>query len=193
MSMLVKNDTSSPSLGELLFSPENMDVTSDDEDFGIHSIEMAAWAARKVLDARARISSRTELADQYKSRIEEWLKKASTEDSDSISFFMSHLKAYAEREIGRQRRSRTFHLPGASLSLRKKPDRFEILDELEAIAYCESSLPEALIIKKQISKAALKQCFHKGLPPSITFVPGEDELYINADNAQCVSDDKHAA
>lgn len=193
MNMLVQNKSSSPSLGELLFSPENMDVTSEAEDFAVRSIEMAAWAARKVVDARARISARTELADRYKNRIDEWLKKSCSEDSESIEFFMSHLKPFAEREIGCQRRSRTVHLPGASLSLRKKPDRFEILDEAEAIAYCEESLPEVIVIKKQISKTALKQCLHKGLPPSIAFVPGEDELHISADTAQSVSNDRHAA
>ncbi len=173
---------SSPDLGELLFSPESIDVTTNAEDFSITSIEMATWAARKVIQARTRVAERKTLAERYKARIDQWVNDANKEDDDSTEFFMNHLKPFAEREIGKQRRSRTLHLPGAELCMRKKPDRIEILDEQEAIIYCEEYLPSALIIKKSLSKTVLKASMHSGeLPPSVSFIPGEDELYVNAD------------
>jgi len=185
---------SSPSLGELLFSPESQDVTGSSENFAISSIDKAIWAARKVVEARTRISSRKALADSYKARIDMWLEKSNTEDNDSLRFFMNHLKPYAEREIAKQRKSKTLILPGVSLSLRKKPDRLEILNEDEVIAYCETFMPKAIVVKKSISKTVLKASILTGtLPPSVEFIPGEDELYVSEDSEEIVAKNQHVA
>jgi hypothetical protein len=176
---------SSPDLGELLFCPEDYGIDTNAEGFRITGIDMAAWAARKVVAARERMATRKALADEYKARIELWLTKANAEDLDSSEFLTSHLRPFAETEIAKQRRSRTVQLPGASLSLRKKPDRVEILNEEELMGYCEAYYPEAIVIAKSISKAAISAKVHSGeLPPAVSFIPGEDELYIKADRGK---------
>jgi hypothetical protein len=173
---------SSPDLGELLFNEGESGIDTKAEDFRITSIDMAAWAARKVVAARERMAARTALSSQYKARIDRWLERANAEDRESAEFLTGHLRPFAESEIAKQRRSRTLQLPGATVSLRKKPDRVEILDESVLIAYCEENYPEALVVSKSVSKAAITARVRSGeLPPAVDFIPGEDELYIKSD------------
>jgi hypothetical protein len=174
---------SSPDLGELLFCPEDYGIDTKDEGFRITSIDMASWAARKVVAARKRMATRRALADEYKARIERWVEKANAEDQNSSEFLTSTLRPFAEAEIATQRRSRTLQLPGAMVSLRKKPDRVEILNEVELMAYCEKYYPEAIVVTRSISKAAIMAKVKSGeLPPAVSFIPGTDELYIKSDS-----------
>ena len=176
-------ERSSPDLGELLcFSGEgeNSDGT---EPFSITTLEQASWAARKVVAARKRTADREALASQYIETIKSWLERANREDTESISFLTIHLKSYAEAEVAKQRRSKTVFLPGARLSLRKKPDRIEVVDENAVIAYCEGRFPEAIVVKRSVPKAALKLIITRTgeLPPSVDYIPGEEELYIESE------------
>jgi len=172
---------SSPDLGELLFYPEV--ATIEKEEFRITSIELAAWAARKVLAARKRIEQRAELAAKYTERISAWLCKANAEDQGSIEFLISELRPFAEAEISKQHRSRTLHLPGVDVSIRKKPDRVDIIDERALLAYCEAAFPEAVVVVKSISKAKVLAHIKKEgeLLPGIDFHLGDDQLYIKSD------------
>ncbi|PKL23542.1 MAG: hypothetical protein CVU43_16420 [Chloroflexi bacterium HGW-Chloroflexi-5] len=173
----------SPDLGEILFSEGQPMVSSDPATFTIQTIDVATWAARKVLSAQARILDRKVLATEYKKRIDAWLERASKEDEDSVGFLSGHLRVFTEQQVSVQRKSRSVALPGATLSLRKKPDRIEVLDEAELLAYCEASYPEAIVLTKSLSKTALKAMIKTGeLPSSIELVPGEDEFYIRSDD-----------
>ena len=116
----------SPDIGELLFSDADAVMCdADEESFCINTAELANWAARRVVEHRERIKERREQAELYISRIQTWLDKAIAEDASSIDFLSSHLRPYVERELAKQRRSRTLLLPGSSLSLRKKPDKID--------------------------------------------------------------------
>jgi hypothetical protein len=195
MNFDLTSNRSSPDLGELLAFSESTKVENNPERFSINSVELAAWAIRKIADSRARIQSRNELASLYKQKIETWLEKANAEDSESIDLLMGHLKPFAEVEIGNQRRSKTLVLPGGSISLRKKPDRLEILDEAETIEFCEKHLPEAIIIKKSVSKTAIKASLATTgcLPPSVKLILGESELSIAVDETPIIGAKQNAA
>lgn len=179
------DEGSSPDLGELLCNSGTMDDSTSPEQFRISSLEQASWAARKVVSARRRIVDREALASRYIETIKAWLERANREDSESISFLTIHLKSFAEQEIATQRRSKTVFLPGARLSLRKKPDRIEIVDESRVITFCEERYPEAIVIKRSVPKAALKLIIARTgeIPPAVDYVPGSEELYIESDDA----------
>jgi hypothetical protein len=147
--------------------------------FVIDSLAKADWAIAKILDAEARLSRRAELAADLHARVDAWLQKASTSDNDSIVYLTSLLRPYAEAEISKQRRSRTLLLPSGSVSLRKLPDRLDVLDRDAAIAHCEASHPEAVIVRKDLSRSILKSLIVSGEAISgCEFELGYDSIII---------------
>ena len=80
-----------------------------------------------------------------------------------------------------QRRSRSLVLPSGVAQLRKLPDRLDIVDKDAALSYCESSHPEAVIVRKDLSKAELKRLVFNGEAiPGVSAELGSDELYVRA-------------
>ena len=81
-----------------------------------------------------------------------------------------------------QHASRSIHLVGSVLSLRKKPNRVEISEPDLALSYCETEHPEALVIKKNLSKSVLKALLSHGTEiPGCRLEPGRDELYVKSE------------
>ena len=148
-------------------------------DFRVDTPDKASWAARKLLDAESRITRRTALAKEYKGRIDSWLERANKEDAESVDYLKGILRPYADLAVATQRTSRSVHLPGAVLSLRKKPDRVDVTEPDIAISYCETEHPEAVVIKKDVSKSVLKALLSRGTDiPGCRLESGRDELYV---------------
>jgi hypothetical protein len=120
-------------------------------------MDKASWAAAKVLEAQARIDQRSELAQSYRIRIDAWLDSSNKADLESVAFFTTLLRPYVETAIAQQHRSRSLLLVSATVSLRKLPDRLDITDSTAALAYCEVEHPEAVIVKKELSRSVLKK------------------------------------
>ena len=138
--------------------------------FVIDSVAKADWAVGRILSLESRIARRVELAAELHSRIDAWLTKAQAPDQDSVAYLMSLLRPYVEAELTIQHRSRTLSLPSGSASMRRLPERLEITDKEAALAWCEAHAPEAVIIKKDLSKTELKRLVLKSSEP----VPGVD-------------------
>jgi hypothetical protein len=185
-----------PSLSTILFPDFSLSLlslsdptTSPSEDaeasaalpFTIDDLSKASWAASKVLEAQARIADRAELAQAYIEKINSWLSSSSKADEDSVSFLSLLIKPYIESELSRSHsRSRTLHLLTASASLRKGQDHVEILDPDAALSYCETSYPEAVVIKKELSRSVLRRLIlSEGTPiPGVEASLGSDSLYL---------------
>ena len=144
-----------PDFGSAL-SPVPSDPTDTPDTvapaFIVDSLAKADWCVSRVLDAEARIARRAALASELHARIDTWLTKASAADNDSITYLTMLLRPYVETEVSMQRRSRSLVLPVGVAQLRKLPDRLDIVDKDAALSYCESSHPEAVIVKKDLSK-----------------------------------------
>jgi hypothetical protein len=181
----------SPSLPSILFpdfslSPSDPTASPNAEapaaaPFSITDTSTASWAASKVLEAQARIADRAALAASYKARIDSWLSSSSKADEDSAAYLSLLLKPYIESELSRSHsRSRTLHLLTASASLRKGQDHVEILDPDAALSYCETSYPEAVVVKKELSRSALRRLIlSNGTPiPGVEASLGSDSLYL---------------
>jgi len=189
------SQSSQPSLTTLLFPnyPTNPLAPTDaeapaPEPFKIDSMDKAAWAASKVLEAQARIDQRSELARAYKARIDAWLDSSNQADLESVDFLTSLLRPYVETVITQQHRSRSILLVSATVSLRKLPDRLEITDSAAALAYCEVEHPEAVIIKKELSRSVLKKLALDGTAiPGVAMELGADELYVKPSNERSLS------
>ena len=174
------------SLSTILFPDfdDTQIIPSDSEapatvQFTIDDPSKAAWAIARILETDARIAQRTSLADTYKARIDQWLAMSNKPDNDSITYLSFLLEPYVKDEIAKQK-SRTLSMPTGNASLRKLPDRLEITDSAEALAYCEAEHPEAVIIKKELDKSVLKDLILKQAEPipGIEAEIGPDKLYI---------------
>ena len=109
--------------------------------FQVDTLSKANWCVSRVLEAEDRIARRAELAAELHSRIDNWLAKASTADNDSISYLSMLLRPFVDAELSIQRRSRSLLLPSGTASLRKLPDRLDIVDREAALAYCKANHP----------------------------------------------------
>ena len=162
--------------------------------FMIDTSEKAAWAARKIINAKERIAQREAQRNQYKETIDRWYEKAIKEDADSTEFLMALLKPFVSKEVKALRKSKTLHLPGISLSLRKLPDKAIIRDEDVAISYCEAFLPGAVETKKTLSKTLVKEAINSGtIIPGAELENGGEELYIKGDSPQNKRKEEHHA
>jgi hypothetical protein len=161
-----------PSLSTILFPDfDNSYPVAESpaaEAFTVDSLDKASWAVSKILESEARITRRVELARDFKNRIEQWLESANRQDSESVSYLLFLLEPYVQNEVSKLHNSKSLSLPTGIASLRKLPDRLEILDSTTALAYCESEHPEAVIIKKELDKSFLKDLILKQAEP----VPG---------------------
>lgn len=168
-----------PSLASFFFqdSPESSEAQAP---FTVDSLSKASWAAARILEAQERIAQRTELARSYKARIDAWLFDANAPDLNSMDYLRSLLKPWVEDQVARQQRSRTVLLPTATVQLRKLPDRIDIIDRDAALAYCKTNHPEAIVVKEEVSKSAVRSLiFTEGeAVPGVEAELGHDELYV---------------
>jgi hypothetical protein len=173
---------SAPSLSPVPVDPsESSDTMAPAAaPFVVDSLAKADWAVARILEAEARIARRAALASELHARIDAWLTKASAADNDSITFLYALLRPFVDFEIAKQRRSRTLLLPSGTAQLRKLPDRLDIVDRDAALSYCETSHPEAVIVKKDLSRSTLKALIvsQGEAVPGCSFELGPDELYI---------------
>ena len=153
-----------------------------EEGFRIDDDRKAAWAATKILAARRRIINRTNLADAYQSRILDWLTRANQADLQSVAYLEGSLRPWVEQAISHMGRARSLSLPGAKVGLRKKPDRVEILDADQALAFCLEHLEEVVVTKRDLAKTELKRHLVEGARiPGAQLVLGNDELTVTED------------
>jgi len=192
---LAQASATAPALAAILFPdfPLQSPGTSDAEapaaePFKIDTMDKAAWAASKVLESQARIDQRSELARSYKARIDSWLDSANQADFDSVAFLTTLLRPYVEIAISQQHRSRSLLLVSATVSLRKLPDRLDVTDSAAALAYCEVEHPEAVIVKKELSRSVLKKLALDGTAiPGVAMELGSSELYVKPSTERSLS------
>lgn len=170
-----------PSLSNVLFEFTIPSAeASAAEPFTVDSLSKASWVASRILEAQARVDQRAELARSYKARIDDWLSDANASDNDSIDYLSSVIRPWVEIEVSKQRRSRSVLLPTATAQMRKLPDRIDIVDRDAALAYCKANHPEAVIVREDISKTAVRSLvFTEGEAiPGVEAQLGHDELYL---------------
>jgi phage host-nuclease inhibitor protein Gam len=107
------------------------------------------------------------------------VRKSCKRGNDSVEYFRSILKPFVEQELSNQK-TKTLKLPGLSIQLRKKPDRVEVTDKETAISFCEEIHPDAIVVKKDVSKAYLKDLLIKKgeLVPGCDIVAGTETIYV---------------
>lgn len=149
------------------------------DSFVVDSIEKAAWAARKFIDARSRIDKRLEQNEAFKAKIELWSERANSEDLSTLDYMKSILEPYAKEFVRNQKKSKSLKLPDAMIGFRKSPETIDISNEDLAMSFCEANHPETIETKKILLKAEVKKLLQKGkIIPGARLMPSKEKMYI---------------
>jgi hypothetical protein len=167
--------TQEPEIEQVIYSePEN----TVEEDFRIDDQEKASWAARRILHAQKTIEERKATAKRFKERIDTWLAQSNEPDEKTIERLSSLLQPYLEEQL-KDKKGKSIKVFGATITLRKQPEKVSVFDKEKALAYCEEHAPNALIIKKELSKTELKKLSQDGtLIPGVLLDGGDEKLYV---------------
>lgn len=191
MSELIENDREE--LERILFNIGSAESVST-PGFTIDSPDKAAWAARKIVQAETRIAQQSRMAEEYRKRIESWYESTIKSDLASIDYLKGLLKPYTIEAVREMRKGKTLRFPGIAISLRKLPDRLEIVDEQLALRYCEKHVEAAVETKKTLIRSELRKVLTNGaIIPGADIVPGGEELYVSDETDQMKEGTKHVA
>jgi hypothetical protein len=149
------------------------------DSFVIDSIEKAAWAARKFIEARSRVEKRLEQNEGFKAKIELWAERANSEDLSTLDYMKSILEPYARELVKVQKKSKSLKLPEANIGFRKSPETIDITNEELAMSFCESNHPETIETKKVLLKGEVKKLLKLGkIIPGARLIPGIEQMFI---------------
>jgi hypothetical protein len=150
--------------------------------FEVDSLDRAGWASSKYLEADKRIEERTILAEDYKRRIDDWVIRSNRDDRETQGYMKTLIEPYARGYISRQKRGKSFRVFGAKIGFRSGHKRVEITDPDLALGFCEEHYPEAVAVKKEVSKSAIKQYLLDGIDiPGVAIVAGDEILEIKGE------------
>ena len=166
-----------PAIDEILHP--SGELSTSEQAFIIDTQEKATWAARRILHAQSRKAEREHLAKTYKAQIDLWLEGACKPDRDTIETLSGFLAPYLRQELDGNQRRKSIKLLGATIGYRTLPRKIEIINAEQAIKFCETNHPDAIIIKKDLSRSELRKLAEAGtLIPGVVLDGGTERLYV---------------
>lgn len=166
-----------PEIEEIIFPPTT--ETPEPAQFQIDDQEKASWAARRILQSQNRIEERKAAGKRFKERIDSWLAQANQSDEETIERLSALLEPYLEDQLSGKKKGKSIKVFGATIGLRKQPEKVSVVDRERAIIYCKEHYPDALIIKTDLSKSELKKISKNGVfIPGVLLDGGTEKLYV---------------
>jgi phage host-nuclease inhibitor protein Gam len=159
------------------------------EAFIVNDDAKADWAMRKLASIRRKQADNKVIYDREVLRVAEWLEKVNTDLERDAEWFESNLKPYAltERYNGRK----SVVLPHGTIKTTAGRPKIEIENELEFLAWAETSQPELIRVKKEIDKKILNTLLTDSgdvistqgeIVPSVRVIPAETSVsFVIAD------------
>lgn len=131
--------------------------TEDEPDgtFVIDSDRAADWALRKIAQKQRRMDDNAALADDERTRIDQWLEKANRPLEHEVVYLTGLLIEYHRKILEEDERRKTVSLPAGSLKARKTPDGVYIADTF--LDFAKTKRPEFVRTKHEIDRAAVKK------------------------------------
>ena len=159
------------------------------EAFIVNDDAKADWAMRKLASLRRKQTDNKAIYDREVLRVAEWLEKVNTDLERDAEWFESNLKPYALTERFNGRKSLV--LPHGTIKTTAGRPKIEIENELEFLAWAETSQPELIRIKKEIDKKVLNTLLTDSgdvistqgeIVPSVRVIPAETSVsFVIAD------------
>lgn len=153
------------------------------EAFKIDDDSKADWAMRKLASIRRKQSENKAIFDREILRVAEWLDKVNTALERDAEWFEANLRPYAllQRSEGRK----SVVLPHGTIKTTAGRAKVEIESPDEFLKWAETSLPEAIRIKKEIDKSVLKDLITETgevistqgeIVPAVKVIPAETSV-----------------
>ncbi len=133
------------------------EIPDDDEyreRFKIENDSQASWAMRKLLSLRNKVEENEAIADSERTRIDTWLYNANHRFDKDTQYFEFVLTEYAQSQRIAGRKS--IETAYGSVKSRATQEKFLVTDEESFFAWAEQNLPDAIIVKRSPSLAAIK-------------------------------------
>lgn len=114
--------------------------------------EKAAWLTSRIQHHRAE-------AERIKLVLKREQERHERAEAGLLAAFGPDLEAFARQAIAAEggKRQKAVLPNGVALAFRKLPDALQIDDEAAALAWADANVPEAIQVKRTISKTALRE------------------------------------
>lgn len=122
------------------------------DGFQPDTAEKAAWLTSRIQHHRAE-------AERIKQVLRREQERHERAEAALLAHYGQALEAFARQAIEAEggKRQKVVLPNGVALAFRKVPDGIQLDDEASALAWAQHSCQEAIVIKRSLSKATLKQ------------------------------------
>lgn len=158
-----------------------------EEGFLVDNQDKAEWVIAKIVESQKRIDDKISRAKEFKQRIEAWLDNIIATDERNIERLKEKLKPYVSTLIASQEKKSVNTIVG-TVGYRKSPDKLVFENEDMLLKRLEKNHPEAVKIKKSISKTEIKKLLKNKkisieCAELITMTQGENRFYVSPNKA----------
>ena len=128
-----------------------MEMTAEveQEGFTVKNQQTAEWVVKRIAQHRRRQAEVDELYQAELYRLKAWKQKQDEKEQASIDYFENILKPWAQEQ------GKSVSLPSGRVRFRKMQDKF-IYDDQAVMAWAKEHLPEAIRVKEELEKKAIK-------------------------------------
>jgi hypothetical protein len=121
-------------------------IEGERERFQVTDDSQAAWAMRKLLSLREKMTENENIAEAERYRINSWLEYANSRYEDDVVYFEGLLTQYAKTQRETEGR-KTIDTPYGFVKSRATQPKFKVTDEDEFFKWAAESLPDAVAVK----------------------------------------------
>lgn len=128
---------------------------TDMESFVVKDDAEAAWAMRKLLNLKSKMSENEDIAKAEQARIENWLLRVNGRFETDVSYFEAILTQYARTQRQNDGR-KTIDTPYGTIKSRATQSKFKVEDIEVFLQWASINAPELVNIKTSPNLVALK-------------------------------------
>jgi phage host-nuclease inhibitor protein Gam len=127
------------------------------EGWEINNMELAAWAGRRIMHAKAEIDAINKWAEDEIARVKEAAETERKRHQNDVDFFEGHLGAYLHHLIQEGRKTKSLNLPSGTVSIRARQPKLVIDNEERALAWAAENHPDAVRVKQSLDVTTFKK------------------------------------
>lgn len=132
------------------------------KEFVVDDLSKAEWAMKKIAQQQKIVEEKQEQALKMKADIDEWLKKETKEQTDSINYFTSLLQPFATEQL-KDNKKKSIKLPSGSVGYRSSQPSWSFngqpidKNNLEFVDYVSATSPAFVKTKKSVDWSSFKK------------------------------------
>ena len=148
------------------------------EGFLVKDLQSANWCVAKYAMAEERIKEAEEMKRAAIEHVNRWFERYTSDFQVTKMTMQDLLKPYIAEMI-KDQKTKNMKLINGTAGFRKTPERVEVKDETQLIAFAKTNgIP--VKIKESVSKTDVKTFIKKtgAIPEGVEFIEGSDKFYV---------------